>query len=59
MYRRKLENKNKEIDELIRHEDIMSFVETLRIRRLGHVERMNNNRKSKMIVNAKMEGGKR
>jgi hypothetical protein len=58
MYRRKQENKNKEIDELIRHED-MSFVESLRIRWLGHVERMNTNRKSKMILNAKMEGGRR
>jgi hypothetical protein len=35
---------NKEIYELIRHEDTVSFVKSLRIRWLGHVERMHNNR---------------
>jgi hypothetical protein len=49
---------NKEIDELIGHGDLASFVKYLRIRYLGHVERMNHSRMSKMILNAKMEGGR-
>jgi hypothetical protein len=50
---------NKEVDELIGHEDIVSFVKSLRMRWLGHVERMNNNRMLKMMLNAKMEGERR
>jgi hypothetical protein len=55
IYIRKLENKNKETDGLIGHEDIVTFTKSLRIRWLGHVERMNNNRMPKIILNAKME----
>jgi hypothetical protein len=36
----------------------VSFVKSLRIRWLGHVERMNN-RMPKIILNAKMQGGRR
>jgi hypothetical protein len=50
---------NKEVDELIGHEDIVSFVKSLRMRWLGHVERMNNNRMLKMMLNAKMEDERR
>jgi hypothetical protein len=34
---------NKETDDLIEHGVIESFVKSLRIRWLGHFERMNNN----------------
>jgi hypothetical protein len=50
---------NKEIDELIGHEAIVSFAKSLRMGWIGHVERKNNNRMPKMILNAKMEGGRR
>jgi hypothetical protein len=53
------EQEHKEIDVLIGHGDIVSFVKFLRIRWLGYVKRMNNNRMDKMIINAKMEGGRR
>jgi hypothetical protein len=34
---------NEEIDEMIEREDIMNYMKYLRIRWVGHVERMNNN----------------
>jgi hypothetical protein len=51
--------KNKEIYELIRHEDIVSYGKSLRISRLGYVEIMHNNTMRKMILNAKMDSGRR
>jgi hypothetical protein len=50
---------NKEISELMGHEDIVSSVRSLRIRWLGGAERMNINRMPKVILNAKNEGGGR
>jgi hypothetical protein len=38
---------------------IVNFVKPMRIRWLGHVERMSNDRMPKMILNAKMEGDKK
>jgi hypothetical protein len=37
----------------------VSFVKSLTIRRLGHIERINNNGMLKTNLNAKMEGGRR
>jgi hypothetical protein len=50
---------NKEIDELIGHEDMVNFVKSLGTRWLGHVEIMNNNGMPKMILNIKIKGRKR
>jgi hypothetical protein len=50
---------DQEIDELIGHEDIVSFLKSLRMRWLEHVERMNNIRMPEMILSAKVEDGRR
>ena len=41
----------KEIDEL-RQENTVGVIKTFRIRRLGHIERINEKRMSEMILNA-------
>jgi hypothetical protein len=48
---------NSEINELIGHDNIIGFVKkTLRLKWLGHVERMHSGRMPKMILKARMEG---
>jgi hypothetical protein len=37
----------------------MGFVKTLRLKRLGHVERMHSGRMPKMILRARMERGRK
>jgi hypothetical protein len=49
---------NCEINELIGHDNIIDFVKTLRLKWLGHVERMSSGR-MQMILKARMEGGRR
>jgi hypothetical protein len=46
---------NSEINELIDHDNIIGFVKTLRLKWLGHVERMHSVRMPKMILEARME----
>ena len=47
---------NKEIDDILQKEDIVRFVKAQRIRWIGHVERMNDNRISRRIYTASMTG---
>jgi hypothetical protein len=42
---------------ILGYEDRVSFVKSLRMRWLGHVEILNNNRIPKMILNVNMEEG--
>ena len=48
----------KEIDELLRHENIISFVKPLTLRWLSHIKRKEDKRVPKMILNTRMEGGR-
>jgi hypothetical protein len=50
---------NSEINELISHDNIIGFVKTLRLKWLGHVERMHSGRTPKMILKARMERKKK
>jgi hypothetical protein len=50
---------NIEINELTGHDNIIGFVKTLRLRWLCHAERMHSGRMPKMILKARMEGGRR
>ena len=50
---------NIEIDQLLEGENIVSFIKSNRLRSLGHVVRMHDERLSKMIMNARMEGRRR
>ena len=50
---------NKEIDELLGDENIVRLIKTLRIRWLGHIERMSEERMPKMILNSKIDSGRR
>jgi hypothetical protein len=50
---------NSKINELIGHENIIGCVKTLRLKWLGHVERMHSGRVPKMILKARMEGGRK
>ena len=50
---------NKEIYELLGHENIVGFIKALRIRWLGHTEGMSEERMPKMILNAKIDSGRR
>ena len=48
--------KDKEIREVLRGEDNVIFIESLRLRRYAHVERMQNQRMPKKVATAKVEG---
>ena len=50
---------NKEIYELLGHENIVGFVKALRIRWLGHIERVNEEGMPRIILNAKIDSGRR
>jgi hypothetical protein len=46
---------NRELEEIIRGEDIVKFVKSQRLGWLGHVERMNEERMSRKLLHGKME----
>jgi hypothetical protein len=50
---------NSEINELIGYDNIIGFVKTLKLKWLGHVQRMHSGRIPKMILKARMEGGRK
>ena len=50
---------NKETDELQGRENVDGLIKALRIRRLGHTERMSEDRMPKMILNAEIDSGRR
>ena len=50
---------NKEIDELLGHENIVGFIKALKIRLLGNIERMSEERVPKMILNSNYHSGRR
>jgi hypothetical protein len=47
---------NRELEEILRGEDIVKFVKSLRLAWLGHVERMDEERMSRKLLHGKMEG---
>jgi hypothetical protein len=50
---------NQELEEILRGEDIAKFVKYQRLAWLGHVERMDEERMSRKLLHAKMEGRRR
>ena len=50
---------NKEIDDVLGHENIIGFIKALRIRWFGHIEIMGKERMSKMILNSKIDSGRK
>jgi hypothetical protein len=48
--------RNQEIQEIINDEDVVRTVKSRRLEWLGHVERMDDNRKPKKILHGRMEG---
>jgi hypothetical protein len=50
---------NRELEEIIRGEDIVRFVKSQRLDWLGHVERMVEERMSRKLLHGKMEGRRR
>ena len=50
---------NKETDELLGHVNILGFIKALRIRWLGHIERLSEERMPKWILNANIGSGRR
>ena len=46
-------------NELLGHENIVWFIKTQRIRWLGHIERMSEERMTEMILNSKFHTGRR
>jgi hypothetical protein len=47
---------NRELEEILRGEDIVKFVNSQRLAWLGHVERMDEERMSRKLLHGKMEG---
>jgi hypothetical protein len=47
---------NRELEEIIRGEDIVKFVKSQRLAWLGHAERMDEERMSRKLLHGKMEG---
>lgn len=50
---------NTEIEQILENENIVKFIKSGRIRWLGHVERMDEERIPKRIMLARMEGNRR
>jgi hypothetical protein len=51
--------KDKEIREVLRGEDKVIFIESLRLRWYAHIERMQNQRMPKQVATAKVEGARK
>jgi hypothetical protein len=50
---------NRELEDILRGEDIVKFVKSQRLAWLGHVERMDEERMSRKLLHGKMEGRRR
>jgi hypothetical protein len=50
---------NRELEEILRGEDIVKFVKSQRLAWLGHVERMDEERMSRKLLHGTMEGRRR